>query len=81
MQAFLLANDRHDDRIYARKSDAIDVMSIAIPMLRMLARVIVWIAVFEAKRPDRRHLRDIFARLCPMEVQVSPGKTTRLPGG
>src|SRR3984957_1432268 len=34
----------------------------------LLPRIVIWIEIFEAKRPNRRHLRDVLAGLGPMEV-------------
>jgi hypothetical protein len=34
----------------------------------LLARVVVQVVIFETKRADRRHLRDVFAGLRPVEM-------------
>src|SRR5580700_2863069 len=34
----------------------------------LMARIVVCVVIFEAKRTDRRHLRDVFSGLRPMEM-------------
>src|SRR6266853_6487491 len=34
----------------------------------MMTRIIVWVVIFETKRTDCRHLRDVFAGLRPVEM-------------
>src|SRR6476619_4545671 len=39
-----------------------------------ISRIVFPIDVFKAKRPNRRHLRDVLAGFCPMEMGRVAGK-------
>jgi hypothetical protein len=39
-----------------------------------MARIIVWVVIFESKRTDCRHLRDVLTGLCPVEVGPIAGQ-------
>jgi hypothetical protein len=41
----------------------------------VLAWIVMWVVIFKAERSDRRHLRDVFAGLRPMEM---PGFAWRM---
>src|ERR1700730_1951583 len=46
----------------------------------LLPRIVIWIEIFEAKRPNRRYLRDVLAGLGPMEVPGIAGQNDDAAG-
>jgi hypothetical protein len=46
----------------------------------LVSRVVFQVQVFEAKRPNRRHLRGVLTRLCPLEVGRIAGQNDDASG-
>src|ERR1700731_1302106 len=66
--------------VFPRLTFGIGLLLSGTGLSTLLAGIVIWIEIFEAKRPNRRYLRDVLARLGPMEVPGIAGQNDDAAG-